>query len=66
MLPYQEKERTLTIQKRKLKKHWFYNTCKIVPEIRIGGLWLAERGFNPKDKIRVIVRESFIAIEPTV
>ncbi len=54
--------RHLTIQKRKRKCSWL-KEGKIVPEIRISGIWLAREGFFPKDKIKVLVNKGFLEIE---
>ncbi len=54
--------RYLTIQKRKRKSSWL-KEGKIVPEIRISGIWLAREGFFPKDKIKVLVNRGFLEIE---
>ena len=54
--------RYLTIQKKRRKSRWLLGG-KIVPEIRISGVWLAKKGFFPKDKIKVVVRGRYLGIE---
>ncbi len=55
--------RYFTIQTRYRKSRCMYVSRKKVPEIRISGIWLAEKGFYPKKKIKVTVRENFLGIE---
>ena len=57
-----KRTRYLTIQKRKRKNKWLQEG-KIVPEIRISGIWLAQEGFYPKDKIKVTVGSYHLNIE---
>ncbi len=57
-----KKIRHFTIQKRKRKCAWL-KEGKIVPEIRMSGIWLAREGFFPKDKIKVLVNRGFLEIE---
>ncbi|MCP4481601.1 MAG: type I toxin-antitoxin system SymE family toxin [bacterium] len=54
--------RYLTIQKRRRKCSWLVGG-KIVPEIRISGIWLARKGFFPHQKIKVSIGNCFLGIE---
>ncbi|MCP4481724.1 MAG: type I toxin-antitoxin system SymE family toxin [bacterium] len=45
-----KKTRHLTIQTRYRKSRWMKLDKKKIPEIRISGIWLAEKGFIPRKK----------------
>jgi hypothetical protein len=49
-----------------LRRQWgsVYRTrSDIVPALRLSGNWLAEAGFTPGQKVRVIVEERALKIE---
>jgi hypothetical protein len=54
--------RYYTIQTRWYKGYGHYRGRKPAPEIRIGGLWLAEQSFYPKNKIKVEIRKKYLKI----
>ena len=62
---YDKKIRFLTIQKRRIKSSWLIGG-KIVPEIRISGIWLAKIGFFPQQKIKVLIGDNFLIIEAQI
>ena len=62
MLPHQEKVRYLTIQGRSREvrcRGYDYN----IPELRLTGLWMAEQGFYPSKKVKIIVRKDVLVIQ---
>jgi hypothetical protein len=37
---------------------------KIVPELKISGVWLAEIGFKAGDTVNITIREELLIIQP--
>jgi len=52
---------------RQLTVSYLYQSGKFsVPFIRLCGKWLKDAGFSTKDKIRVIVKDNLLVLEPVM
>ena len=64
-----KKERTLTVSSLYYQKPspsgnpFLLSRRSEKPLIRLNGLWLSEAGFNPQDKVKVLVAEDKLVIE---
>lgn len=54
--------RTVKLQPKHRKLSW--GNQKVVPELRVNGIWLEQHGFKAGDQVEITVRQNELIIKP--